>query len=105
MGRVKVSKVSVKDRVSACTSNIVNGYDGPGTKYAYATGYLESVLTRVVDMLPPGKREEFLASLESQTKPKPKTRMVRSLMSGELVEIDADTPHCCDPSTETYWSM
>lgn len=36
---------------------------------------------------------------------KRKTKMVRNLMSGKMVEIDADTPFCCDPSTETYWSM
>lgn len=32
------------------------------------------------------------------------TKMVKSLMTGEMVEIARDTPHCCDPSTETYWS-
>jgi translation elongation factor P/translation initiation factor 5A len=30
---------------------------------------------------------------------------VRSLMSGEMVEIPADTPWCCNPASETYWSM
>ena len=33
------------------------------------------------------------------------TKKVRSLMTGEEVEIAADTPRCCDPSSETYWSM
>ena len=35
------------------------------------------------------------------------TRMktVRNLMSGKEIEIPADTPLCCDPSSETYWSM
>ena len=48
-----------------------------------------------------------IASLESQLKAleKPKTKKVKNLMSGETIEIDADTPHCCDPSTETFWSM
>lgn len=32
-------------------------------------------------------------------------KTVKSLMTGQEVEIDSDTPHCCDPSTETYWSM
>ena len=36
---------------------------------------------------------------------KPKTRKVRSLMSGAEIEIAEDTPFCCDPSTETYWCM
>ena len=32
-------------------------------------------------------------------------RKVKNLMTGEIVEIPANTPRCCDPSTETYWSM
>jgi hypothetical protein len=34
-----------------------------------------------------------------------KTKKVRNLMSGEEVEIASNTPHHCDPSTESYWSM
>jgi len=33
------------------------------------------------------------------------TKVVRSLMSGKEVVIRKDTPLCCDPSSETYWSM
>jgi hypothetical protein len=33
------------------------------------------------------------------------TRRVRNLMTDKEVEIAADTPLCCDPSLETYWSM
>jgi hypothetical protein len=32
-------------------------------------------------------------------------KKVKNLMSGKEIEIDADTPHCCNPATETYWSM
>jgi hypothetical protein len=32
-------------------------------------------------------------------------RSVKNLMTGKEMQIAADTPHCCDPSTETYWSM
>lgn len=35
----------------------------------------------------------------------PATKIVKNLMTGEDVEIAHDTPHCCDPSSETYWSM
>lgn len=35
----------------------------------------------------------------------PKFKTVKNLMSGKMVEIDADTPRCCDPSSETYWTM
>lgn len=30
---------------------------------------------------------------------------VTNLMSGKEVEIDEDTPRCCDPSSELYWCM
>lgn len=32
-------------------------------------------------------------------------KTVKNLISGKDVEIDSNTPACCDPSTETYWSM
>lgn len=34
-----------------------------------------------------------------------KMKKVRNLMSGKEIEIAEDTPLCCDPSSETYWSM
>jgi len=30
---------------------------------------------------------------------------VKSLMTGQPVEIDRDTPWSCNPASETYWSM
>ena len=33
------------------------------------------------------------------------TTTVKNLMSGKSVKISVDTPHCCNPATETYWSM
>lgn len=32
-------------------------------------------------------------------------KTVTSLMSGAEIEIPVGTPQCCDPSSETYWSM
>lgn len=32
-------------------------------------------------------------------------KKVTNLMSGKEVEIPSNTPLCCDPSSETYWSM
>lgn len=32
------------------------------------------------------------------------TKKVKNLLSGVEIEIDINTPACCDPSTETYWS-
>lgn len=34
-----------------------------------------------------------------------RTKIVKNLMTGEEMEILASTPYCCNPSTETYWSM
>ncbi len=35
----------------------------------------------------------------------PKYITVKSMMSGEEVEIAADTPYHCRPDSESYWSM
>lgn len=32
-------------------------------------------------------------------------KTVRNRMTGKLISIPANTPRCCDPSTELYWSM
>ena len=42
-----------------------------------------------------GFRIEFLSTMVT----------VKNLMTGKDVEIDADTPWCCNPASETYWSM
>ena len=34
-----------------------------------------------------------------------KTKVVKNLMTGKDVEIAEDTPWCCNPASETYWSM
>jgi hypothetical protein len=34
-----------------------------------------------------------------------KTKVVKNLMTGELVTIPVNTPRSCDPSTELFWSM
>jgi len=34
-----------------------------------------------------------------------KTEVVKNLMSGKDVVQSVNTPWCCNPSSETYWSM
>lgn len=34
-----------------------------------------------------------------------KKKVVKNLMTGKDVVIDSNTPRCCDPSSELYWSM
>jgi hypothetical protein len=50
-------------------------------------------------------REFAVCSMEHYDANLRKTKIVKNLMTGADVEIDINTPHCCDPSTETYWSM
>jgi hypothetical protein len=35
----------------------------------------------------------------------PTTVTVKNLMTGKDIQIDRDTPWCCNPASETYWSM
>jgi hypothetical protein len=35
----------------------------------------------------------------------PKMVTVKNLMTGKDVQIDRDTPWCCNPASESYWSM
>jgi hypothetical protein len=32
-------------------------------------------------------------------------KKVINLLSGQEIEIDSNTPRCCDPSSELYWTM
>lgn len=32
-------------------------------------------------------------------------KTVKNLMTGKPVDIPADTPWCCNPASETFWSM
>ena len=58
--------------------------------------------------------ERELRELTAQLYPKkdgwrfdvqPSTKIVKNLMTGQDVEIASDTPWCCNPASETYWSM
>jgi len=35
----------------------------------------------------------------------PVMKTVKNLMTGKDIQIDADTPWCCNPASETFWSM
>ena len=32
-------------------------------------------------------------------------KTVKNLMTGQMMEIDSNTPRCCDPSSELFWTM
>lgn len=51
-------------------------------------------------------REDFaIADAKTFRESIEKKKIVHNLMSGMEMEISVNTPACCDPSTETYWSM
>lgn len=52
-----------------------------------------------------GSVEYAYASAEAYQNTVVKMKKVRNLMTGTEIEIPSNTPHCCDPSTETHWSM
>jgi len=35
----------------------------------------------------------------------PAMKTVKNLMTGKDVQIASDTPWCCNPASEAYWSM
>ena len=51
------------------------------------------------DLYPPSKGWRF------DWIPATATITVKNLMTGKDVQIPADTPWCCNPASETYWSM
>jgi hypothetical protein len=77
--------------------------DGPNKSRAYKTfGAAKATRTRLCNKA--GWNESQLNIIARDTYKSPKM-IVKNLMSGKPVEIDADTPWCCNPASETYWSM
>lgn len=52
-----------------------------------------------------GAKEYAYADLETYNRDVVHMVEVINLMTGKPTRIASNTPHCCDPSTETYWSM
>lgn len=46
-----------------------------------------------------------IADVSTYTRDIEQFKTVKNLMSGKPVRVSVNTPACCDPSTETYWSM
>ena len=49
--------------------------------------------------------EDHCVMSDEEFKAIEKTEVVYNLMSGKPVVQSVNTPLCCDPSSETYWSM
>ncbi len=77
--------------------------DGPRQGRAYKTwGAAQATRSRLINKA--GWTIDQLMIMDYATYRAPKIT-VKSLMTGKDVEIDADTPWCCKPASETYWSM
>jgi hypothetical protein len=75
-------------------------------RYWYETaGAAAAGLTRAVNS-GKAKREDYeicdIATFHDRIEKK-ETKV--NLMTGKEFKQSVNTPHCCDPSTETYWSM
>ena len=77
--------------------------DGPNRTRAYKTfGAAQGTRTRLCRKAGWTVSELNIVSRDTYRAPK---MTVKNLMTGAPVEIDADTPWCCNPASETYWSM
>ena len=87
--------------VSKGTGLIVT--DGPNKTRAYKTfGAAKATCTRLCRKAGWSENQLNIVTRETYRAP---TKKVTNLMSGIEIEIDADTPRCCDPSSELYWTM
>lgn len=87
--------------VSKGTGLIVT--DGPNKSRAYKTfGAARATRTRLCNKA--GWSVSELKIVERSTYQAP-MKKVKNLMTGVEIEISADTPRCCDPSSELYWTM
>ena len=87
--------------VSRGTGLIVT--DGPNRTRAYKTfGSARATRTRLCNKA--GYTVDQLNIIDTKHyKPKMVTR--KNLMTGMEFEEDVNTPNCCSPASETFWSM
>lgn len=77
--------------------------DGPNRTRAYKTfGSARATRTRLCNKA--GYTVDQLNIIDTKHyKPKMVTR--KNLMTGKTFEEDVNTPNCCSPASETFWSM
>jgi hypothetical protein len=79
---------------------VIHDFGHTGT---IVTGNIREHDQRILVLTDEGDRMWW--AIERITLIPPKMKWVRNLMSGKKVQIPEDTPLCCDPSSDTYWSM
>ena len=78
--------------------------DGPNKTRAYKTfGAARATRNRLCNKA--GWSESDLSIVARETYRAPGRITVKNLMTGKLVEIDADTPWACRVDSEAFWSM
>ena len=77
------------------------------SKEYYATERAaKAALTRFSKKDPKISRDDFaIADSKDFHENIEKMKTVKNLMSGKPMEIPVNTPNCCNPGSETYWSM
>ena len=94
------------------TYEIINGIKWRLNSFDTAAGAKRSVTAlkkRLANLRAQGRRTNmqdygWMSAEDWANRPRP-MKQVRNLMTGEIMEIPADTPASCDPSTELYYSM
>lgn len=76
-----------------------------GKKYYETEGAAKAALTREVTKGKIAREDYAISEVERYRELIERTVVVKNLMSGKDVEQSVNTPLCCDPSSETYWSM
>lgn len=73
-------------------------YKTMGAARAARTRFCKAQSVYTVDDLLIADSKEFYESIE-------KDRQVKSAMDGTMVTIKANTPWCCNPASERFWTM
>lgn len=77
--------------------------DGPNRSRAYKTfGAARATRTRLCNKAGYSASDLSIIDTKYYT---PKTVVRKNLMTGQEFEEDVNTPNCCSPSSETFWSM
>jgi len=77
--------------------------DGPNKTRAYNTfGAAKATRTRLCNKAGWSMNELNIVDVKTYRAPQV---TVKNLMNGKDVTIDANTPWCCNPASEAYWSM
>lgn len=76
-----------------------------GVKYYQSMRTAKAALTRAERDGTTAGNQFGIAEVEHYHTNIEKKKTVKNLISGEDVEISVNTPRCCDPSSEAYWSM